>query len=126
MAKPYGWQKGSKIKMIGKKAAGFFSHWGEVLFLSLLIIGFILSIASPSAVISYIMIFVVGLMSGRLLYERKNKLVFPYVLIIIGFIIGYILGAFYGNKATILTLYLIGIWAGYQVYNKGIIHDLKI
>jgi len=112
--------------MIGKKAAGFFSHWGEVLFLSLLVIGFILSIAAPSAVISYIMIFVVGLMSGRLVYERKKKLIFPYVLIIIGFIIGYIIGAFYGNKMTILTLYLIGIWIGYQIYNKGVIHDLKI
>ena len=112
--------------MIGKKAAGFFSHWAEVLFLSLLIIGFILSIVAPSAVISYIMIFVVGLMSGRLVYERKNKLIFPYVLIIIGFIIGYILGAFYGNKVTILTLYLIGIWIGYQIYEKGVIHDLKI
>ncbi len=112
--------------MIGKKASGFFSHWGEVLFISILILGFILSIASPSAVISYITIFVVGIMSGRLVYERKNKLIFPYVLIIIGFIIGYILGAFYGNKLTILTLYLIGMWVGYQIYDKGVIHDLKI
>ena len=104
----------------------FFKNWGEFLFFVLLVIGFILAIASPSAVISYMVIFIVGLMSGRLLYERKNKLVFPYALIIIGFIIGYILGAFYGNKMTILTLYLIGIWIGYQIFNKGIIHDLKI
>ena len=104
----------------------FFKNWGEFLFFVLIIIGFILAIASPSAVISYMVIFIVGLMSGRLLYERKSKLVFPYALIIIGFIIGYILGAFYGNKMTILTLYLIGIWIGYQIFNKGIIHDLKI
>jgi hypothetical protein len=104
----------------------FFKNWGEFLFFVILVIGFILAIASPSAVISYLVIFIVGLMSGRLLYERKNKLVFPYTLIIIGFIIGYILGAFYGNKMTILTLYLIGIWIGYQIFNKGIIHDLKI
>ena len=104
----------------------FFKNWGEFLFFVLLVIGFILAIAAPSAVISYLVIFIVGLMSGRLLYERKNKLAFPYTLIIIGFIIGYILGAFYGNKMTILTLYLIGIWIGYQIFNKGIIHDLKI
>jgi hypothetical protein len=109
-----------------KMADFFFKNWAEFLFFVLIIIGFIISIAAPSAVISYTIIFIVGLMSGRLLYERKNKLAFPYVLIVIGFIIGYILGAFYGNKLTILTLYLIGIWIGYQIFDKGIIHDLKI
>lgn len=112
--------------MIGKRASGFFSNWAEVIFIIILIIGFLISIAATSAVISYMVIFVVGIMSGRLVYERKNKLIFPYTLIIIGFIIGYILGAFYGNKATILVLYLIGIWVGYQIFDKGIIHDLKI
>lgn len=116
-----------KVKMIGKKGTSyFFRNWGEFLFFVLLVIGFLLSLLAPSAVISYIMVFVVGIMSGRLLYERKNKLVFPYYLIIIGFIIGYILGAYYGDKMTILTLYVLGTFAGYQLYNKGIIHDFKI
>jgi len=113
--------------MIGKKGAfTFFKDWGEFMFFVLLVIGFILSLAAPSAVISYIMVFILGIMSGRLLYDRKNKLVFPYFLIITGFILGYILGAYFGNKITILTLYLIGIFVGYQIYDKGIIHDLKI
>jgi len=104
----------------------FFRNWAEFLFFVLLVLGFIISLAAPSAVISYIMIFVVGIMSGRLIYERKNKLMFPYAMIIVGFIIGYILGAYYGNKMTILTLYFLGMFIGYQIYEKGVIHDLKI
>ena len=103
----------------------YFEHWAEFLFLCILVIGFLLSLAAPSAVLSYLMIFACGMMSGRLFYERKNKLIFPYFLIVVGFIIGYIIGAYYGNKMVILTLYIIGSYFSYFLHDKGIIHDIR-
>ena len=103
----------------------FFEHWAEFFFFCLLVIGFLLSLAAPSAVLSYLMIFVCGMMAGRLMYERKKKLQFPYFLIIVGFVIGYVLGAFYGNKMVILTLFIIGTFLSYYLHDKGIIHDVR-
>ena len=91
----------------------------------LLILGFIFSLAAPSAVISYVIIFLCGFMAGRLLYERKNRLQFPYYLMVIGFLAGYLIGGYYYNKKVILTLFVIAIIISYYLHDKGIIHDIK-
>lgn len=103
----------------------YFRNWAELFFFVLLVIGFFLSLLAPSAVISYLMIFVLGMMSGRLIYERKQKLQFPYYLIVVGLLIGYLLGAYYGNKRIILTLFILGMITSYFLHNRGIIHDLR-
>jgi len=103
----------------------FFENWVEFFFFVLLVIGFMLSILAPSAFLSYIMIFACGGMAGRLMYERKKKLQFPYYLIIVGFLIGYIIGAYYGNKVVILTLFLLGGILSYYLHDKGVIRDVR-
>jgi len=109
-----------------KATAWYFRNWAELFFFILLVIGFLLSIATPSAVISYFMIFSCGMMAGRLWFERKNKLIFPYFLIIVGFLIGYILGSFYGSRKVILTLFVLGTLISYYLHDRGFLHDLKI
>ncbi|MBU0615769.1 MAG: hypothetical protein KJ601_06770, partial [Nanoarchaeota archaeon] len=86
----------------------FHKNWAEVLFFSLLVIGFVVSLLAGSAVISYLIIFLIGMMAGRLMFERKGKLKFAYYLIIIGFLIGYILGAFYGSRNIMIILFVLG------------------
>lgn len=103
----------------------FFTDWAEIFFFVLLIIGFILSLAAPSAVLSYIMIFLCGMMAGRLLYERKDKIQFPYYLMIIGFLLGYLIGAHYGNKRVILTLFILGTILSYYLHTIGMIRDIR-
>ncbi len=67
----------------------FFKSWAEFFFFILMIVGFIVSLwaTSFSAVISYIVVFLSGMVGGRLIYERKKNLPFPYYIIIIGFLI---------------------------------------
>jgi len=103
----------------------FFRSWAEFLFFVLLIIGFLFSLAAPSAVLSYIIIFAAGMMAGRLIYERKQKLQFPYYLIIIGFLIGYLIGARYGNWQVIMVLFVLGSLTSYYMHDKGIIRDIR-
>ena len=103
----------------------FFENWVEFFFFVLLVIGFMLSLLAPSAFLSYIIIFIFGGMAGRVIYGRKGKLHFPFYLIIIGFLIGYIIGAYYGNKIVILTLFVVGGIISYYLHDKGIIHDIE-
>jgi len=102
----------------------FFKSWAEFFFFVLMIIGFIISIIAPSAVISYIVVFLSGMIAGRLLYDRKKKLIFPYYIILIGFIIGYVIGTYYGSRKVVIVLFVLGILLSYHLHNKGYIRDI--
>jgi hydrogenase/urease accessory protein HupE len=104
----------------------FFKSWAEFFFFVLMIIGFIVALwaTSFSAVISYIVVFLSGMIGGRLIYERKKNLPFPYYIIIIGFLIGYVLGTYYGSRQVIVVLFVLGILFSYHLHNKGYIRDV--
>ena len=104
----------------------FFKSWAEFFFFVLMIIGFIVALwaTSFSAVISYIVVFLSGMIGGRLLYDRKKKLTFPYYIIIIGFIMGYVIGTYYGSRKVVIILFVLGILFSYHLHNKGYIRDI--
>jgi hypothetical protein len=102
----------------------FFKSWVEFFFFLLMVVGFIVSLASPSAVISYLVVFLSGMIGGRLLYERKKKLTFPYYVILIGFLIGYLVGVIYGSRRIVIILFILGVLFSYHLHNKGYIRDL--
>jgi len=106
-------------------AFNYFDSWVEFFFFVLLVIGFIIALFAPSAVVSYIVIFVSGMIGGRLIYERKEKLKFPYYLFIIGFLVGYAIGAYHGNKSVIITLFVLGNIVSYYLYDQGIVQDIR-
>ncbi len=104
----------------------FFRSWAEFFFFVLMVAGFIIALwaSSFSVFISYIVVFLSGMVGGRLLYDRKKKLTIPYYLILSGFLIGFLLGTLYGSKAVVITLFVLGILFSYHLYNKGYIKDL--
>lgn len=103
----------------------FYKNWMEFFFIVLMVLGMIVALASPSAVISYFIIFFVGMFAGRLIYERKNKMQLPYLLIIAGFVIGYLIGIYYGDKKLMIILFVIGAILSYNLYNKRILKDAR-
>ena len=101
-----------------------FKNWAEFVFFIIMVLGFIVSIWASSAVISYIVVFLSGMIGGRLLYERKHRLTFPYIVIVIGFLIGYLIGSYYGSKKVIVILFGLGVLFSYQLRKKGYIRDV--
>jgi hypothetical protein len=97
--------------------------WAELFFVVLLFLGIFIGIASPSAVITYLVAIITGMMAGRLLYERKHKFLVPYLLIVMGFLIGYIIGTFHGDRRISLVLFLVGAIISYHLFDKKIIKD---
>jgi hypothetical protein len=110
-----------------KKASGgfFLDNWPEIFFFVVLVIGFIISITLQSAVIIYTTILLSGIMAGRLIFEREQKMKFPYFLIIIGFLIGYLIGVQYGERKVMIVLFVIGGFMGYYFRKKKIYKDFR-
>src|SRR3989338_9219936 len=103
----------------------FYKNWFEFFFFALVVIGILIVLSSPSAVISYIVIFLSGIFAGRLIYERKNKIQFPYFMIIAGFVISYLIGIYYGSRRVVIALFVIGAILSYKLYDKKILRDIK-
>ena len=107
------------------KMVRFWEDWAEVIGFFLLIIGFFLAISAASAVISYIIIILSGLMGGRIWYRIKENFKTPWIIILFGFLVGFVLGSFYGNKKIIILLYVVGIALSYFLHNEGYIKSLE-
>ena len=103
----------------------FYKNWFESFFLILIIVGIVIALSAPSAAISYVIIFLSGIFAGRLIYERKHKMKFPYIMIIAGFVIGYLIGVYYGSRMVVVALFVIGAILGYKLYDKKILKDTK-
>ena len=95
------------------------TRWVEIFAFVLLIIGFIFSLAAPSAVLSYIIIFAVGLIGGRLIYLVKGDMAFPYLFVLVGFLIGYLVGSRYGSWLVTGILFVLGSILSYYLHEEG-------
>lgn len=103
----------------------FYKNWMEFFFVVLMVIGILIALSAPSAVISYIIIFLAGMFAGRLIYERKNKIQLPYFMIIAGFVVGYLIGVYYGSRRIMIALFVIGAVLSYKLYDKKILRDTR-
>lgn len=102
-----------------------YKNWMELFFVALMIFGVIIALAAPSAIISYMIIFLSGIFAGRLLYERRNNIKLPYFLVIAGFVIGYLIGVYYGSRRVAVILFVIGTVLSYKLYEKKILRDVR-
>ena len=103
----------------------FYKNWFESFFLVLVVIWIVIALSAPSAIISYAIIFLSGIFAGRLIYERKNKMQFPYFMVITGFVIGYLIGTYYGSRRIVIALFVIGAILSYKLYDKKILKDTR-
>ncbi|MFH1510096.1 MAG: hypothetical protein ABIF10_00265 [Candidatus Woesearchaeota archaeon] len=104
---------------MNKKGINLFKTWAETMALLLLVIGLFVSLLAGSKVITYFIITICGMMFGRLWYRVKNRFRFPWLLLIVGFLLGYIMGNIYGNILIIITLFIFGVCISYHLHNKG-------
>lgn len=101
-------------------------QWAEVFFIILIMLGFLIAISIRSAAMNYVVIFLAGLMAGRLFYEKLGKQpIFAFFLIIVGFLLGYMLGSFGLNKRWIVFFFIAGTLVSYYIHKKGYIKILQ-
>ena len=101
------------------------SYFMEILFLCLIICGIVTALLLPSAVISYTVIFLIGVYSGRLIYAKRTRILLPYLMIISGFVLGFLIGGYYGSWKILILMFLIGGVLGYKLFEKKHLKDTQ-
>ena len=99
----------------------FYKDWVEMIAFILLLIGFIFASTAGSAFLTYITIFFCGMIVGRFWFERKKDIKIPYFILIVGFLLGYTIGTYYGNKLITILLFFIGSLISYYLHERGFI-----
>ncbi len=106
---------------MNKKGIKWLDAWGETATGVFLVIGLIVSLLIDSAIVSYAVILICGIMVGRLYHIRRNKLGFPFYFIIFGYLVGYIVGNLVTRRGywiVILIFFAIGSYIGDYIMEK--------
>lgn len=95
----------------------------------LLIVGFIIAaIGVRSHLICFILIFLFGLMFGRVWFKMKECYKLRYVFLMVGFFIGYVAASVllgYTNVVMMLILFIAGIWLSYTIHERKLLTSLE-
>ena len=95
----------------------------EYMAAGLFVIGILVSVIVPSAVISYMIMILYGFFVGRVVYRIEHKEKMPYILIMGGFLVGLLLGIYYGSRLVALVFFVAGALTGHGAYKKGFLKD---
>ena len=94
-------------------------QWAEVLTVLFIVIGFILALLLRNAPLSYLSIILAGFLAGRIFYiKRYKEPILPFVLIIVGFLLGYLLGGLWVSKTWVLIFFIVAFAVSYQLHVK--------
>ena len=103
-------------------------NWPEIGILIVLVGGFIISLTVIRSIFLYmIVIFLIGAMFGRKLYDLKRNAKGVWIIVMAVFFIGYSLANIIAGYTSILAvggLYLFGIWSSYMLHEKNVIRSI--
>ena len=94
--------------------------WVEALFLIMLILGWVLALFISSPAVSYTVIFLCGAAFGKTIHHKKEDFFLPYILLTVGFIIGYLIGHRTGSIWAISAIFALGNMLSFFAHEKGL------
>ena len=104
----------------------FEEQWAEVLTILFLALGFVIAVLLQSALFTFLSVIIAGFLGARVYYmKRFSEPIFPFVLIIIGFLVGYLLGSFWASRLWVLVFFALSFALSYYLHLKGIFVTFK-
>ncbi len=101
-------------------------YWVETLTMVFILVGFVISLLLVSHSIAYFIVLLSGFLAGRIFYMKRFKEpIFPFVVMIVGFLFGYLLGGFGMSKVWIVVLFLVSWGISYYLHKAKIIKIFK-
>lgn len=98
-----------------------FEDLPETTALVLLIAGFIIAVLARSTFFQLAIIILAGLAFGRLLYRWKPHRKTSLVLIMLGFLLGYLMGSAGSNHKILVVLFGLSVWGGWALERKNLL-----
>ena len=100
--------------------------WAETLTVIFILIGFVVAMLLSNVSVIYFIVLLSGFLAGRIFYiKRFKEPIFPFVIMILGFLFGYILGGFGASKFWIVVLFLSSWGLSYYLHLKKFITTFK-
>jgi hypothetical protein len=100
--------------------------WVEWFIILFLLLGFFLAVILRSPTFSYLSLLLAGALAGRILYIKYQKEpILPFLLIIVGFLLGYLLGSFWVNRLLAFIVFALAFGLSYYLHLKRIIVIFK-
>ena len=104
----------------------FQEQWAELTALFSVVMGFMISVLLRTPAISYLAVLLSGFLAGRICFiERCKQPLFPFILIILGFLTGYVAGSFWANRFWTIIFFVVGALVSYYLHWKGIVGTFK-
>jgi len=101
-------------------------EWPEALTMVFIVLGFALAILLQSPAFAYFTTIISGALAGRVFYfKRFKEPIFPFIMIIAGFLVGYIVGSFWVNRMAVFMLFALAFIGMYYLHLKKIIGIFK-
>lgn len=101
-------------------------QWAEAFAVFFLFLGLILAVLFRNSYFTYITILLSGFVAGRLYYLKKYKEpILPFVMIITGFLLGFMIAEFWLNRFLILIIFVLGLIGSYYLHLKQILVRFK-
>ncbi len=101
-------------------------EWVEAFTLAFVTLGALVSILIKSDLFTFISIFLAGFLAARSYYIRRFKEpILPFLLIIVGFLTGYVVASFWSSRITILLIFGLGFGVSYYLHMKKILVIFK-
>ncbi|MBD3249489.1 hypothetical protein GF336_05570 [Candidatus Woesearchaeota archaeon] len=98
----------------------FWRKWAETGSIILILIGFLVSISIQNPWLSYLVILCAGFMVGRLWFNKAGKQpLFVFFLIIVGFLLGYMMGAFNTDRKIVFIIFITSWIVSYKLHKEG-------
>ena len=104
----------------------FWTDWPEIIAFIILIISFFVALGAGSAIIAYTLVFMAGLIGGRIWFRVKTHFKVSWSIILMGMLVGFMIGSRYGDRRIIVIFYIFGIVLSYFLHDRGIIKSLEI
>jgi hypothetical protein len=101
-------------------------EWVESFLIVFLALGFIISVLLKSPFYTYVSIFLSGFIGGRVYYiKRYKEPILPFILIIVGFLFGYLLGSLWVSRVVVVLFFALGFMLSYYLHLKKILVIFK-
>jgi len=106
------------------KKADEFMNWPEITCFLALILGFLFTLKTQNVALQLIILFLVALAFGRMVFLQVSIHKVHLYIIILGFLIGFVLGA-QANLKVILVVFLSGFLGSYYAHKHKWVPLLK-
>ena len=101
-------------------------RYAEILAVLFLVLGFAVSTLTINAWFGFIAIFIAGFAAGRVYYfKRKKDPILPYLLVVGGFVVGFLMGNVWSSRFVVLLFFAIGFGLSYWLYMKNFLVSFK-